>query len=77
MSQLPVAHAQNILPDRVTSGHVANVTFGHVTDVTSGHVTSGCSTASLHRKYDLSCPHILLMFILPNALLITELQLLL
>ena len=31
------------LPDRVTSGHV--------TDVTSGHVTSGCSKASLHRKY--------------------------
>ena len=30
MAQLPVAHAQNILPDRVTSGHV-----------TSGHVTSG------------------------------------
>jgi hypothetical protein len=33
MGQLPVAHTQNILPDRVTSGHV--------TDVTSGHVTSG------------------------------------
>ena len=27
-----VAHAQNILPDRVTSGHVTDVT-----DVTSGH----------------------------------------
>ena len=33
MAQLPVAHAQNILADRVTSGHV--------TDVTSGRVTSG------------------------------------
>jgi hypothetical protein len=33
MAQLPVAHAQNILPDRVTSCHV--------TDVTSSHVTSG------------------------------------
>jgi hypothetical protein len=38
--QLPVAHAQNILPDMVTSGHVTNVSSGHVT---SGHVTSGCS----------------------------------
>jgi hypothetical protein len=44
MVQLPVAHAHNILPDRVTSGHV----------------TSGCSTASLHRKCGLSCAHILL-----------------
>jgi hypothetical protein len=33
MGQLPVAYAQNILPDRITSGHV--------TDVTSGHATSG------------------------------------
>ena len=37
IAQLPVAHAQNILPDMVTSGHVTNVTSGHVT---SGHVTS-------------------------------------
>ena len=44
----PVAHAQNILPVPVT-------------DDTSGHITSGSSTASLHHKYDLSCPHILLM----------------
>ena len=28
MAQLPVAHAQNILPDRVTSGHVTDVTSG-------------------------------------------------
>ena len=40
------------LPDRVTSGHV--------TDVTSGHVTSGCSTASLHRKYKFVRAHKLL-----------------
>jgi hypothetical protein len=40
MAQLPVAHAQNILQDIVTSGHVTDVTSGHVT---SGHVTSGCS----------------------------------
>jgi hypothetical protein len=38
MAQLPVAHAQNILPGMVTSGHVTDVTSGHVT---SGHVTSG------------------------------------
>ena len=31
IAQLPVAHAQNILPDSVTSGHVTDVTFGHVT----------------------------------------------
>jgi hypothetical protein len=37
MAQLPVAYAQNILPDRVTSGHVIDVTSGHVTDVTFGH----------------------------------------
>ena len=46
------AHAQNIFPNRVTSGHV--------TDVTSGHVTSGSTTAQHHRKCDLSCAHILL-----------------
>ena len=65
MAQLPVAHAQNILPDRVTScrvtavtsGHVTTVTYGHVT---SGHVTSGSTTAQHHRKYDLCCAHILL-----------------
>jgi hypothetical protein len=34
IAQLPVTHAQNILPDNVTSGHVTDVTFGHVT---SGH----------------------------------------
>ena len=33
IAQLPVAHAQNILPDRFISGHV--------TDVASGHVNSG------------------------------------
>ena len=45
MAQLPDAHAQNIVPDRVISGHVTDVTSGHVTSghVTSGHVTSGCS----------------------------------
>ena len=35
--QLPVAHAQNILPDIVISGHVTYVTSGHVT---SGHAQS-------------------------------------
>ena len=67
MAQLSVAHAQNILPDMVisghvtdvTSGHVTDVTSGHVTDFTSGHVTSG-STSQHLRKYDLSCTHILL-----------------
>ena len=39
----------------INSGHVTGVTSGHVTDV-----TSGSSTASLHRKCDLSCTHILL-----------------
>jgi len=38
MAHLPVAHAHNILPNRVTSGHV--------TDVTSGHVTSGSTTSN-------------------------------
>ena len=33
IAPLPVAHAQNILPNRITSGHV--------TDVTSNHVISG------------------------------------
>jgi hypothetical protein len=28
-AQLPVAHAQNILSDRITSGHMTNVTSGH------------------------------------------------
>ena len=42
ITQLPVVHAQNILPDMVTSCHVTyvtsgHVTSGHVTDVTSGH----------------------------------------
>jgi hypothetical protein len=60
MAQLPVIHAQNILPDRVTSCHVTAVTSGHVTTVISGHVTSGSTTAQHHRKYDLSCAHILL-----------------
>jgi hypothetical protein len=41
MAQLPVAFAQNIFPDRVSSGHVTDVSSGHVTDVTSGHVTFG------------------------------------
>jgi hypothetical protein len=40
MTQFSVAHAQNILPDRVTSGHMTDVTSGHVTDVTSGRTTS-------------------------------------
>jgi hypothetical protein len=39
---------------------------GHVTDVTSGHVTSGSTTAQHHRKYDLSCTHILLTRQLEN-----------
>jgi hypothetical protein len=39
---LPVAHAQNILPDMTYSG---DVTSSHVT---YGHMTSGCSTTSLH-----------------------------
>ena len=57
-------HAQNIfpvvtsLPVSFPSDHVTDVTSGHVT---SGHVTSGSSTASLHRKCDLSCAHILLI----------------
>ena len=33
MAQLPVAHAQNILP----TGHVTDATSGRVTHVTSGH----------------------------------------
>jgi hypothetical protein len=41
--QLPVAHAQNILPNM----HVTGVTSGHVIDVTFGHVTSGSSTANV------------------------------
>jgi hypothetical protein len=56
MAQLPVAHAQHILPDMATSGHVTDVTSGHVTSghVTSGHVTSGCSPL-LPFKY-CACP---------------------
>jgi hypothetical protein len=38
MAQLPVAHAQNILPDRVISCHVTDVTSGY--DVISGSTTS-------------------------------------
>jgi hypothetical protein len=41
--QLPVAHAQNILPDMwMTSlrGHVTDVTSGHVTNVTCGSTPS-------------------------------------
>ena len=51
------------------TGHVTYVTSGHVTDVTSGHmtdVTSGSTTAQHHRKYDLSCPHILLTGVSTN-----------
>jgi hypothetical protein len=40
------------------TGHVTDITSDQVADVTSGHVTSGSSTASLHRKGDLSCAHI-------------------
>ena len=46
------------------AGHVTDVTSGragHVTDVTSGRATSGSSTSQLHLKYDLNCPHILLI----------------
>ena len=60
IAQLLVAHAQTILPDMVTSGDVTDVTSCYVTDVTFGHVTSGSTTAQHHRKYDLSCAHILL-----------------
>ena len=56
IAQLPVAHAQNILPDMVISGHVTDVTSGHVTDFTSGSTTS-----QHHLKCDLSCTHILLL----------------
>jgi hypothetical protein len=47
IAQLPVAHAHNILPDRVTSGHVTDVTSGHMTYVTSGHVTSGSTPSNV------------------------------
>ena len=57
MAQLPVAHAENILPDMGTFGHVTDVTSGHVT---SGHVSFGSTTAQHHRNCDLSCAHILL-----------------
>ena len=40
IAQLPVAHAQNILPNMNTFGHVTDVTSGHVTNVTSGRSTS-------------------------------------
>jgi hypothetical protein len=55
MAQLPVAHAENILPDMGTFGHVTDVTSGHVTSghVTSGHVSSGSTTAQHHRNCDL------------------------
>ena len=33
IAQLPGAHAQNILPDMASSGHL---TSGHVTDIISG-----------------------------------------
>ena len=51
MAQLPVAHMQNILPDRARDWrhirYVTNVTSGHMTDVTSGHVTSGSTTSNM------------------------------
>ena len=47
IAQLPVAHAQNILPDSVTSGHVTDVTSGHMTYVISGHVTSGSTPSNV------------------------------
>jgi len=56
IAQLPVAHAQNILPVGTFS---IGATSGLVTDVTSGHVTSGRSPL-LPRKSDLNCPDILL-----------------
>ena len=57
MAPIPVAHAQNILQDMVTSGRVTDVTSGHVT---SGHVTSGCSPL-LPLKCDFVRAHILLV----------------
>jgi hypothetical protein len=54
MGQLPVAHAQNLLQDRVTSGHLTDVTFGQVASghLTSGHLTSGSTTSQHHLKCD-------------------------
>ena len=43
IAQLPVAHAQNILPDMASSGDVIDVSSGHVT---SSHVTSGSTTTT-------------------------------
>ena len=63
MVQLPVAHGQIILPDRVTSGRVTDVTSGHVT---SCNVTSG-STSQHLRKYDFVRTHILLISFNHNA----------
>ena len=63
MAQVPVAHEQNILPDRVTAGHVTDVTSVHVTYVTSGHVTSGSTTSQHHLKCGFVRTHILLAYV--------------
>ena len=55
MAPLPVAHAQNIFPDMVTSGHVTNGT--------SGQVTSSSTTSQHHLKYDFVRTHILLKLV--------------
>ena len=51
----------HVISGHVTSGHVisGHVISGHVTDVTSGYVTSGSTSQHFHKCY-LSCPHILL-----------------
>jgi len=58
-AQLPVAHAQNIIPDMASSANDhfrSGPTSGHVTDV-----TSGSSTTTLHpHKYAFVRTHILL-----------------
>jgi hypothetical protein len=57
--QLPVAHAQNILPNMTSSDHV---TAGHVTDVTSGQACAIVRSSSILRKCDFVRTHILLIY---------------
>jgi hypothetical protein len=48
MAQLPVANAQNILPDRVTSGHVTDVdqrSLDHLSVFPWVYATGSCATS--------------------------------
>ena len=45
MVQLPVEHAQNLLPDRASSSHVTDVTSGQKTLLGRIWATSGCACA--------------------------------